>query len=274
MNNTHFLEKYKLKAYIPAAQIERIGVIRFVPPNISNKELYGKLSSIYEIVAVRRFVKKVGQNQVPLQTVSITFLSNTLPDSVQYNLFSYRVFDYVPPLQQCYRCFKFNHSAIVCNGKQRCSCCSGEHSYKDCDRSDQLCCINCGGAHLAISRSCPIKLKKMLEKKNKITYAGLAKSYEQEFPPLQSKVTNEIVQNKTNLNNVNKVNIVNKPIVETNKGNIVKINGNTNIKSQIIANNDVLMALVHTIIQISNKDDDVPINTSSIKDMLIQNLPS
>lgn len=90
-----------------AAQIEKTGIIRFVPANISNKELYTKLSSIYEIIAVRRFTKKVGQERVPLQTVSITFLSNILPDDVQYDLFSCQVFEYVPPLQQYFRCFKF-----------------------------------------------------------------------------------------------------------------------------------------------------------------------
>ncbi|RVE50714.1 hypothetical protein evm_004624 [Chilo suppressalis] len=93
--NTAFLDKYKMKAYIPAAQIEKTGIIRHVPANISNKELYCKLSSMYEIIAVRRFIKKVGHERVPLQTVSITFLANNLPDHVQYDLFSYRVFDNV-----------------------------------------------------------------------------------------------------------------------------------------------------------------------------------
>lgn len=267
LNNTSFLEKHKLKAYIPAAQIERTGIIRFVPTNISNKELYTKLSSIYEIVAVRRFTKKVGQNRVPLQTVSITFLSNSLPDNVQYDLFSYRVFDYIPPLQQCYRCFKFNHPAKVCNGKQRCSICAGEHAYKDCDKPNELCCVNCSGPHLAISRTCPVKMRKILEKKNKITYASAVetKKLDIEFPPLPDK--SKIVKPKQNIVN-NDVNNVNKSSSEQN----VNKSQNESIQTQIIRNNDVLMTLVHTLVQLGNKTDDVPLTTSYIKDMLIKNL--
>ncbi|RVE43378.1 hypothetical protein evm_011963 [Chilo suppressalis] len=154
-----------MKAYIPAAQIEKTGIIRHVPANISNKKLYCKLSSMYEIIAVRRFIKKVGHERVPLQT-----------------------------LQQCYRCFKFNHSAKVCNGKQRCSICSGEHFYKDCNKPNELNCANCSGPHLAISNLCPVKVKKIQEKKSKVTYASTAatnntnmlkdKIYEEQFPTL------------------------------------------------------------------------------------------
>ncbi|XP_038222122.1 uncharacterized protein LOC119839754 [Zerene cesonia] len=142
LNNNNFLDRYDIKAYIPAAQIEKTGIIRFVPSNLSNKELFTKLTSKYEIIAVRRFVKKIGHELIGTQTVSITFLTNSLPENVQYDLFSYRVFDYVPPLQQCYRCFKFNHSAKICYGKRRCSICSGDHSYKECNRPDEICCVN------------------------------------------------------------------------------------------------------------------------------------
>lgn len=165
--NNNFLDKYNLKAYIPAKEIEKTGIIRFVPTNISNKELYTKLASKFDIISIRRFSKKIGNERVPLQTISITFLSNILPESVQYDLFSYRVFEYVPPLLQCFKCFKFNHSAKICNGSQKCSICAGDHLYKDCENSNSLNCINCGGPHLAISRVCPIKMKKISEKKVK-----------------------------------------------------------------------------------------------------------
>ncbi|XP_045508010.1 uncharacterized protein LOC123703870 [Colias croceus] len=264
LNHGNFLQKYNIKAYIPAAQIEKTGIIRFVPTNLSNKELFTKLTSVYEIIAVRRFMKKVGHELVGTQTVSITFLTNSLPENVQYDLFSYRVFDYIPPLQQCYKCFKFNHSANICNGKQRCSICSGDHSYKECNRPDEICCVNCSGPHLAISKVCPIKMNKILEKKNKITYASVAKTKEStDFPSLPSR---GIPVNKN-------VNIVQKPV---NKSvNIKPVLKNVNIhdiKSQIIGNSDVLMALVHTLVQIGNKSDNEPITSSLIKDVLIKNL--
>lgn len=265
INNTAFLKKHGMRAFIPAAQIEKTGIIRFVPANISNKELYTRLSSIYEIIAVRRFTKKVAQERVPLQTVSITFLSNVLPDNVQYDLFSYRVFEYVAPLQQCFRCFKFNHSAKICNSKQRCSICGGEHLFKECDKPTEICCLNCSGPHLAISRLCPIKMKKILEKKNNITYASATSTKMNktaDFPPLPPpKLVNKpvhILVNKSRpVNSVNKLKDV--PSIE-------------DIKTQIVSNKDVLMALVQTLVELGNKGDNTPTTLTTIKDVLIKNL--
>jgi hypothetical protein len=61
IKNEEFLNKYTYKAYyyIPARAVEKIGVLRFVPTNISNEELFKKLSSAYEIINVRRFTKKI-----------------------------------------------------------------------------------------------------------------------------------------------------------------------------------------------------------------------
>lgn len=280
IKNSSFLEKYDMRAFIPAAQIEKTGIIRFVPANISNKELYSRLSSIYEIIAIRRFTKKVGHEHVPLQTVSITFLSNILPDNVQYDLFSYRVFEYIPPLQQCFKCFKFNHSAKICNSKQKCSICGGEHLYKECDKPTEICCTNCSGPHLAISKVCPIKMKKIMEKKSKITYASATSTKQvnnNDFPPLPtSKTPVYNTVNKSVYNSVNKplYNSVNKP-VNTHVDNVNKqqdLLPLENIKNQIVSNNDVLMALVQTLVELGNKGDNSPTTVKTIKDILIKNL--
>lgn len=269
LNHTHFLHKNNMKAYIPAAQIEKTGIIRFVPANISNKDLYSKLSSVYEIIAVRRFTKKINQTRVPLQTVSITFLSNVLPDNVQYDLFSYRVFEYVAPLQQCYRCFKFNHSAKICGSKQRCSICSGEHLYKDCDKQDEICCINCSGPHLAISKQCPVKIKKITEKKNKISYASVAQTKKPDFPylPSPSNINVGSPVNKFVNKNVNK--FVNNRSATLAAQDVSHVE---DIRNLIISNKDVLMALVQTLVELANTSDSSPINTLKIKDMLVKNL--
>jgi hypothetical protein len=255
LTNETFLTSHKLKAYIPAKEIEKTGIIRFVPTNISNKDLYTKLSSNYDIIAVRRFTKKVGDERVPLQTVSITFLSNSLPDSVQYDLFSYRVFEYVPPLLQCFKCFKFNHSAKICNGRQRCSICSGDHFYKECDNPTALCCANCSGPHLAISKACPIKLKKIMEKKTNITYATAAETRKVEFPPLK-------IPEYTTKPQSHKVAPTPAPV------EIPKFD----LKQELLQNSDLMDALVRTLVDLGNKTDNNPINSNFIKDLLIKNI--
>jgi hypothetical protein len=264
INNDTFLGMHFFKAYIPAREIERTGVIRFVPTNISNKELYTKLSSQYEIISVRRFMKKVGQEIVPLQTVSVTFLSAALPNTVQYDLFSYRVSEYVAPLLQCFRCFKFNHSAKICSNKQRCSICAGEHHFKECDDVKSINCINCGGPHLAIDRSCPIKIQKTLEKKNKISYASATQKNKldnTDFPPLP-------VQNKNSIK-YHQSSHVNKPLAVVQQNDSVNKNS---FVQDLINNKDIIAALVKTLVELGNKKDDVQINNAYIKDKLIQNL--
>lgn len=271
--NSTFLEKHNMKAYIPAREIEKTGIIRYVPTNISNKDLYSKLSSKFDIIAVRRFTKKVGNERVPLQTVSITFLSNTLPDDVQYDLFSYRVFEYVPPLLQCFKCFKFNHSAKICNNKQRCSICAGEHLFKECDNPNSLNCTNCSGPHLAISRLCPIKMQKILEKKNKITYADVSKSYVKEFPALMNK--NDISHKNTPVVNNNVNNVVNKQTVKSpvNSSKNESINvTEKKIDVEEIANNDVILkAIVKSLLHLANSGNEA-ISVRRIKDIFLSNL--
>lgn len=276
LNNVDFLQKHNLRAFIPAAQIEKTGIIRFVPAHISNKELYTKLSSRYEIVAIRRFMKKVNNEKVPLQTVSITFLSNVLPDSVKYDLFSYRVFEYIPPLQQCYRCLKFNHSAKVCNGKQRCSCCGGEHSYRDCDKPSQLNCANCSGPHLAISKLCPIKMKKIEEKKTKISYASVAstkKTTYDEFPTLPNKPLKPAYNfnpvNKSTVNNPSTKNVNTLPVQNVNREAPPKME---DLKSILLSSNDLTMAIVRCLVSLANSGDGTNITTKSIKEMLFKSL--
>ncbi|CAF4947263.1 unnamed protein product [Pieris macdunnoughi] len=103
------LKENKLKAYIPAASAERTGTIRFVDKESSNAELYEKLMADAEIIAVRRFTKKVGQEIVPLTTVSVTFVGTSLPQYVFLDKWRYRVYTYVPPLMQCFKCMKFRN---------------------------------------------------------------------------------------------------------------------------------------------------------------------
>lgn len=91
LKNDDFMKKNELKAYIPARAVETIGVLRFVPTSISNEELFKKLSSTYEIVGVRRFTRKVNGELKPYGSVSVTFLTNSLPDYVYLDIFRFKV---------------------------------------------------------------------------------------------------------------------------------------------------------------------------------------
>lgn len=180
--NDKCLGDNNLKAYIPASSVERVGVVRFIPKETSNEELYNKLSCDAEIAGVRRFKKKkVGDDGYDvLTTISVTFVGTTLPQYIYLDNWRYRVWQYVPPIMQCFRCFKFNHSAKLCRNEQACSKCSGAHHYKECIE-EKLKCVNCGGEHLAISKECPIKTNRI--EKNRTSYASML-NRNNSYPPL------------------------------------------------------------------------------------------
>lgn len=252
INNEVFLKNNNIKAYIPAQYVEKIGVLRFVPTDVSNKTLFQKLSSEFEIISVKRFMKKTNNVLTPLQTVSIVFLTDILPSYVYLDMWRFKVSTYIPPLLQCYKCLRFNHSTKICNGSQKCSQCAGDHLYKECS-ANIIKCANCGGSHLAISKECPIKQQKILEKKNKISYSDVARINinKMNFPTLPSKE---------------------KLVEQTSQTSIPSLTKYPLINNNEIMNDNIIQALIKTLVDVGNKKEDNPITTEYIKEKLLINL--
>lgn len=254
-----FLLKNKLKAFIPSYLTERIGVLRFVPKELSNDEIYKNIVCDSEVIAIRRFMRKEEGKLVPLNTVAVTFASTSLPQYVYINLFRYEVKVYIPPVLQCYKCLKFNHSAKACRGEQQCSSCAGRHSYKECD-VEEITCINCSGNHLAISRDCPIKKQKIEEKKAKFmqksyaTVVNAPPTYNEKSFPVLPKVADRV------------------SVKTTEHVSLVKTNDNLDMKK--IANNDIIInAIIKSLVALGNRSDlDEPLTNKKIKDIFLSNL--
>lgn len=267
-------------------------MLRFVPTSISNEELFKKLSSTYEIVGVRRFTRKVNGELKPYGSVSVTFLTNSLPDYVYLDIFRFKVFEYVAPLLQCFKCFKFNHGAKVCRTTQKCSICAGEHRFSECNNKNAIKCINCEGPHLAVSRDCPIKKKKIEEKSNRSRYATYANAligsrdnsvltnYDNAFPSLRATKTSQnltITKSNKNDKNVAQENpkeITQKTPESTTKESTLKVSSTATAPStdalveEIIKNEYVLKGLVGTLVTLGNGGH--PITMAYIKDILIK----
>ncbi|KAL0869326.1 hypothetical protein ABMA27_007585 [Loxostege sticticalis] len=254
------LEENSMKAYIPASSVEAIGVVRYIPKETSNKDLFHKLTADAEIITVRRFMKKEQDELVPLTTISVTFVGTVLPQYIYLDNWRYKVFKYVPPLMQCYKCLKFNHSAKICRSEQVCSKCNGKHNYKECT-SEIVKCSNCQGDHFAISKLCPIKIEKQEIHKNKNnsnkTYASLLVK-NNDFPSLPQRSQNvPIVQSNK---------IKNKP-----SGQSLPIIVNDSIEN-IVNNSKLIDAVVKTLIALGNSNQ---IKTSAhIREELLKNLSS
>lgn len=258
--NKELLEENEWSAKIPYDSIESQGVIR-APIEISEEDLLENLKASCEIIGVKRFMKKqVNGNIEPLQTVLLHFISTNNPDHVTYDHIWFTVNDYIKPLLQCFKCYKFGHGSGACKGKQTCSICAGPHFHKDCDQTNNIKCSNCTGSHLAISISCPIKSAKMAEIKQKVqgkfTYASAAGKKPINNAPTfcpsnyaSSEPKNVPIQSKTPRGRV--------------------------IVSDIINNDILLNAITKTIIELlkrkQSQDVTDPITTVAIKEMLISN---
>ena len=90
-------------------------------------------------------------------------------------------------VDQCLKCYCFNHLKNSCSFGQRCSRCGEDgHFFSTCQK-DIKCC-NCGGQHIAVSGSCQkrkdiIKTKRQALKQNKnTTYATTAKPLQTSTP--------------------------------------------------------------------------------------------
>lgn len=166
--NSKYLDIYKMKASIPAGSTEVTGVITHVPINLSNQAIYDAISNNKNVVQIRRFMRRtktMDEFQItPTQTVSITFSCPVLPDSIDLNSWRFTVRPYIPPIKQCLRCLRYGHIGKFCKNAERCSVCGENHNFRTCTVAiTNATCVHCQGQHIAISRDCPVKIRKMKE---------------------------------------------------------------------------------------------------------------
>ena len=92
----------------------------------------------------------------------------------------------VDNVAQCFRCFSFEHVANQCQrDNPLCSICAEEHNFRDCSNKNnktKLKCVNCGGKHIAIAKSCPKRREKINEKENEKLQTNLQNQQQQKQP--------------------------------------------------------------------------------------------
>jgi len=76
------------------------------------------------------------------------FTTTDLPSEVTLGYMLFRVKQYIPRPLRCFKCNRYGHVANHCQGKLRCSICSGEHKYRECSAAAPKC-PKCVGSHSA-----------------------------------------------------------------------------------------------------------------------------
>lgn len=103
-------------------------VIYGMSVKMSEEEIKNNMSGAKVIQARRLPYVRNGVKNDSL-SVMLQFQGEILPSRVMVGFMSYIVREYVPPLLRCYKCQRYGHVGAVCEGKQRCGKCGGEHKY-------------------------------------------------------------------------------------------------------------------------------------------------
>lgn len=157
--NNEKLKSMGLVTFIPRSAIETYGVVRHVPPDLSDEEILASIRSEIPVSSIFRFSRqdpdKKGE-RIPTFTIKLGFLGDVIPKHVYICYVRANVEHYIPQLRQCAKCGRIGHAMATCRSDARCIKCG----------SSQVCegaclnvkCILCGGNdHNSTNRkNCPI----------------------------------------------------------------------------------------------------------------------
>lgn len=166
-----------INSYIPNQFVKTVGVVRGIPVDLTNEEIYEYMESDVHIDSFERlnYWDKKDQVTKPGTTIKINFRSTSLPHEIKIFYVVKKVFHYIPKPVVCRNCLIYGHTANVCKSKNisLCNNCAEKtHHFKDesCNKSCIHCklmcitkCKYCNENHKTISGQCP-----EMEKQSKI----------------------------------------------------------------------------------------------------------
>ena len=126
---------------------------------VSEAEIVEELSNQHVTAARRITVFRDGIKR-ETNTIVLTFNSAILPKSLKVGYLNVGVDLYIPNPLQCYSCYKYGHHERRCNKAgseglcRHCGEAACTHDSANCKNSIK--CANCGGEHIATSRTCPV----------------------------------------------------------------------------------------------------------------------
>lgn len=121
--------------FIPGNRLTKMGVVRDIPPYYTPEFLLKEMKcDNVEIASVVRLKRSTIVDNKPKKietnSVLIKFLAESLPPKIKFLYSIYSVEAYNPQVKTCFRCYRFNHVAGNCKGRDRCVKC-GQDKHKD-----------------------------------------------------------------------------------------------------------------------------------------------
>lgn len=230
-------------AYVPRHLTERKGVIKGVCTSLEDNLLKSYIDSNVRIKHCKRAYRKVSNSeniqQIPTQTIFITFEGSVLPRYVFLNSVRCLVEPFVSNVIQCTKCLRFRHVASQCRSKDKlCVNCGSVHEG-ECSDEDRLC-RHCNSPdHNSLNKNCPRYKKekqvKYIMATSNVSYAEAEKKYNdpnystvvttknrfelldsgEEFPPLNFSQATQVSTKKDYPNHITVNKITKKRKIQT-----------------------------------------------------------
>lgn len=194
------------KCFIPSIFTTSIGIIKYVPLEISPEEIKSQIICSYNILNVERmeFFDKESKTYKPGQKIKITFRSGSLPSEVKLFYTVRQVTRFIQKPMFCQNCLSYGHSKKFCSNDKKCSNCAEKEEHEVCDKPTKCAICKTDNQHKTTDPNCTEK-KIQTEIKNvmvddKIPYRKANFLVRQKF--LQQQKKNDQEKNSENIVNV------------------------------------------------------------------------
>jgi len=102
-------------------------LIHGVPIDLTEDEIKAHLRDD-GVVGVKRMNRWQDGKALPTESVILNFSSKQHPTRVKIDWLSYQVKTFIPPPRQCWNCWGFGHTKMICKAKTRCRKCGEGHA--------------------------------------------------------------------------------------------------------------------------------------------------
>ncbi|XP_017472540.1 PREDICTED: uncharacterized protein LOC108363630 isoform X2 [Rhagoletis zephyria] len=103
------------RVFIPRSFTEIYGVIRQVPFDFLENEIFDNIQSSVKVKSISRITRRDSVNKdkfVPTLSIKIGFDGNEIPDSIKIFCVNFRVNNFLPRAKQCFNCGKLGHTKL------------------------------------------------------------------------------------------------------------------------------------------------------------------
>lgn len=160
INSKLLTEEFKYKVYVPNMLKESIGIVRNVPPSLTDDEILNNIevSGKRKVEKIERIKRMRDGKLIPTHTVKIYVAGQDLPETVSIYGVCAMVEAYIFPIKLCNKCWRYGHRQKACKSTQnRCENCGTDHDSQTCTNPTN--CIHCKQPHKVTDKSCPERIR-------------------------------------------------------------------------------------------------------------------